>query len=1253
MRQFYFILFLLPSLLIGQNITIAADDADNYDPPAWDTNNNQGTGFGPWAFDENIPSGGQAGRFIGSFSTALDVNSKSFGLFANSATSTSYGATRPFLKALEQGDTFTVSVGVNFRDGAKGFNLRDANNVSVVNFNTGNNAYNLEGIALFNGSYDANTVFTFTFTQNENDISWVVVRSGGQSDTQSGTLPNKPAGTITNIRFYNSSAGNEGDGGGARNLYFNSLEMTSPFALPPSSNASNLSFTSVEATSMNINWTNGDGANRIVVLREANAVDFVPSSGTNYVANNDFSAGTGLGPSTDNKVIYNGSGSTVNVTGLSFNTTYHVAIFEYNGSGGSTESYLTNNELTGSQITSDAYFTIAPGDYDNISTWELNSVPPLGSKVEIQHDVTLNQNATVLSMTINSGSTLTSEAGQGRIITIQNAGTFTNDGTFTANDGAVSFAGSGTISGTTTFNNVDIAGGVDFGSASTIGGTLTINAGGFANANGPIYGASSTLEFATGGSYDITGGNLLWGTGNAVGQSVPNNVLVSSTNPLNIFEIRDVTGNLTINSGASVVQGNNSFIIQGNFENSGTYSFVVDGESPLTVQGNFVNNSGANFSLSTDNTGGGDLIVQGNFDDSGTFTSNNRAVFFTGGNAQTVTSSTDPLVIDFLLIDKSANDVTMNQNLDLPNDLTLTNGNLDLNGNTLTISGDIIPTNGSVIANGPGSTLIYDSASAQTIESGDLQGDEVTNLSIDATGGVTVNTALNVTTDLTVNSVGILTVDKAASLEVGGNFNVDGTLTLESDSNEYSSLIVVDTTPTGDVTYNRHVNDFDDTNATTAENSNDLVSPPTAIANVATFLSGNANLLSQAGTPTVYAFAPFNNNSGAYENLDSDDTGALIADTGTTLYTRGTGFRAATSSAGQTLEFTGTVATTTVTKTITIGSANDGTEAWNLIGNPFPSYLDFDAFFTENKSEFEAPSFEAIYGYNATAARWTIWNQATIDDTSETEYIAPGQGFFVKSKTGGGTVSFTPAMRTTAGSDDFILGRSANSVSVARTDINLESDGKDFNTIIYFNSNATRGMDPGYDASAYLGNANGIFTQLVEGNTGIELAIQTLAYNDYNDVVVPVGVKANQGQQITFGLGTNTLPEGTKVYLDDTVANTVTELTLTDYIVTPANELNGTGRFFLRFESNALSNPEVALDGLSIFTENKTIVVAGQLDTATTARVYDLQGRLVITQDLNTSLVQQRIEASALSTGIYIVELSDAMATKTQKVIVR
>ncbi len=97
----------------------------------------------------------------------------------------------------------------------------------------------------------------------------------------------------------------------------------------PSVASSAILFTNITGQSMRINWTNGNGARRLVIARRASAVSFVPVDGNDYSANAAFGSGTLLGAS--NYVVYNGTGNFVDVTNLSQSTTYHFSIFEYNG----------------------------------------------------------------------------------------------------------------------------------------------------------------------------------------------------------------------------------------------------------------------------------------------------------------------------------------------------------------------------------------------------------------------------------------------------------------------------------------------------------------------------------------------------------------------------------------------------------------------------------------------------------------------------------------------------------------------------------------------------------------------------------------------------------------------------------------------------------------------------------------------------------------------------------------------------------
>ncbi len=488
--------------------------------------------------------------------------------------------------------------------------------------------------------------------------------------------------------------------------------------------------------------------------------------------------------------------------------------------------------------------------------------------------------------------------------------------------------------------------------------------------------------------------------------------------------------------------------------------------------------------------------------------------------------------------------------------------------------------------------------------------------------------------DVYVNPGAAVTVPSGTTLTVSS-------LNLESVSDSYSSLIS-NGTINGTLNYSRYVNEV----GSGASEGNDLVSPPLTGQTWSDFLSNNtANLVNDGNTaPTTYGFGPFDKlatpNAG-FVNYDSDTNIALLS---------GVGYRSATVS-GANLVFTGTVPASPVTAAIT--QAGSGFELWNLIGNPFPSYITLEAFLAANNDQFEETS-SGVYGYDGT--NYEIYNQG-FSDLNPGFLIAPGQGFFVASVALGGSVSFTNAMRSAGSTDDFIAERSANTAAISNLKIQINTSESAFDTDFYFTPNATRGLDPGYDSSLF-GNtapAFSIYSHLVEDNTGLVLAVQSLTHSDLTDVVVPLGVNANQGAQLTFSITASTLPSGIEVFLEDNVANTITLLNSADYTLTPHTELNGTGRFFLRFTNSVLSAPQNTFDGLNIYTNqaNKTIIIAGQLSTTTNASIYDLQGRLVTTKTLDSDSRTQAIDVAGLSTGIYIVTIENSGIQRSQKVILR
>ncbi|MDZ4668141.1 MAG: LamG-like jellyroll fold domain-containing protein [bacterium] len=142
-----------------------------------------------------------------------------------------------------------------------------------------------------------------------------------------------------NFSYYNSNLGN---------YFYNFMALNFVPPLPPTIAASNLSFNSITTNSMNINWSPGNGTNRIVMMRAGSPITSHPNDFNNYYAYNYYGSGSNIGGAF---VVYNGNSNTVNVQNLQPGSTYYVKVVEYNGSG-ATLSYASNF-IAGQQSTQD------------------------------------------------------------------------------------------------------------------------------------------------------------------------------------------------------------------------------------------------------------------------------------------------------------------------------------------------------------------------------------------------------------------------------------------------------------------------------------------------------------------------------------------------------------------------------------------------------------------------------------------------------------------------------------------------------------------------------------------------------------------------------------------------------------------------------------------------------------------------------------------------------------------------------------
>lgn len=500
----------------------------------------------------------------------------------------------------------------------------------------------------------------------------------------------------------------------------------------------------------------------------------------------------------------------------------------------------------------------------------------------------------------------------------------------------------------------------------------------------------------------------------------------------------------------------------------------------------------------------------------------------------------------------------------------------------------------------------------------------------------------------------VMTVFPGTSVSIASGTTLSAPeINLKSTSTQYACLLLNGTIGGATVVnYDRFVNVV---GTSSVNGGNDLISLPVKADGVVTFTdllnyspnngtTPNSDIIVHSpAMPSLYAFGPYNNGIGTYVNYDSIENG-------TTVLNRSVGYRAATYS-GQTVRFTGTVSKTTETVDLTTN-----TNYWNLVGNPYTTYLDSQMFLDHNASVLDENAV-AIYGYNSgtNSGDGTIGNFTIINYLTNTALnIAPGQGFFVANNLGMPTnqLTFTTAMRTFNGTDDFILNR-ANSQNY-KLRIKAEHNSADFATEIYFNANSTLGLDPGYDAAHFNGNTSNLmlYSQLVENNVGRNLAIQSLGLSDLNDVIIPLGLKSAQGQQVTFSIEDSTLPSEVLVYLEDRQNDTSTLLNNDNYSFSVENAISGTGRFFIRIGNNTLSNIEKEISTIGLYASQQTIFIKGLLLADTTVEVYDIQGRLVFNSKLKEGSDDNSITAASLNTGIYIIHLKNEIQTQTKKVII-
>ncbi len=425
--------------------------------------------------------------------------------------------------------------------------------------------------------------------------------------------------------------------------------------------------------------------------------------------------------------------------------------------------------------------------------------------------------------------------------------------------------------------------------------------------------------------------------------------------------------------------------------------------------------------------------------------------------------------------------------------------------------------------------------------------------------------------------------------------------------------LIANSTFSGDVTYTRSL----------ASTNWYLVSSPVIGQDIDTF--ANAEGLATGGGNNM-GLAYYDNAASSWSYYQSGAT-----DSGD--FELGSGRSIKLASAGD-ISFSGTMPTDDVS--ISIGNG------FNLLGNPFPSFIGVTDILNTNIA-------------NLSEGTLWLWDQANdsydaLNLANSGSYISPVQGFFVETS-GSNSFSINESMQSHQSTDSF------QRLSNERPEIRLVlTDGENTrDTNIYYIEGTTTGFDNGYDSTTFGGYSNNfeIYTHLVDNSNGEDFAIQSLPPASYETMIIPVGITAAAGEQLSISANALNLPEGVNIYLEDKLDDSFTLLNSTSTFTTIANEdLNGIGRFYIHTTSTALDDNEVSLTNVSIYLVERDLTITGVQAGDANVRVYDLQGKEVHSSSFQ-GIGFNKITLPNLAVGVYVAQLETQIESISKKIIIK
>ena len=282
-------------------------------------------------------------------------------------------------------------------------------------------------------------------------------------------------------------------------------------------------------------------------------------------------------------------------------------------------------------------------------------------------------------------------------------------------------------------------------------------------------------------------------------------------------------------------------------------------------------------------------------------------------------------------------------------------------------------------------------------------------------------------------------------------------------------------------------------------------------------------------------------------------------------------------------------------------------------------------------------------------------NAAGNGGTAPGRYIASGQGFAIKAVQGGSANAvFNNSMRVVDNNDQYRNSDTENRVWLEMTN---DTYALKSNTLLAFLPQTTDGMDPGYDTKRIATTA-AIFTTMKNGE---QLGIQSReTFDSSMEIALGFATVVEEQEEYTIRLSDvqGTAIENTPVFLVDKLLQTYVNLKERAYTFT-SSITNNTDRFLLVFEEKEVLGLEqvVALENaIQLFpnpSQGQVTMTYNGTEKLNALSVINVNGQVILQEDLNGFDQRQDFNLSKLSSGIYFVQINSQSGQVTKKLILK